>query len=69
MTTSSNPGDDRVARRAANLLPEEKTVGSEAAHLQAELVLEDSDIRSEDRNAAPDSLVEHRTSDETTPPV
>ena len=36
---------------------------------QKELLLEDSERRAADRNAAPDSFVEHRTSDVATPPV
>lgn len=36
---------------------------------QKELLLEDSEERAADREAAPDSVVEHRTSDEATPPV
>ena len=59
--------DDRVARRAAELHPEERD--SEDAEGQAEQILAESDERQEDRNAAPTSYVEHRTSDETTPPV
>ncbi|MCU1373140.1 MAG: hypothetical protein JWO68_426 [Actinomycetia bacterium] len=36
---------------------------------QKELLLEDSEERAADREAAPGSIVEHRTSDEATPPV
>ena len=36
---------------------------------QQELILEESEERAADRDAAPDSVVEHRTSDEATPPV
>lgn len=36
---------------------------------QKELLLEDSEERAADREAAPDSFVEHRTSDEATPPA
>ena len=36
---------------------------------QQDLILEDSEEREADRDAAPDSFVEHRTSDEATPPV
>ena len=61
--------DDRIARRAAHLLPEEDAAGSDAPLEQAKVILEDSDARSEDREAAPDSVVEHRTSDEATPPT
>lgn len=61
--------DDRIDRRAAHLLPEEEVAGSAAPRQQAKVILEESDARSEDRDAAPDSLVEHRTSDEATPPT
>jgi hypothetical protein len=61
--------DDRIDRRAAHLLPEEDRAGSDRPRAQAEAILEDSDARSEDREAAPDSVVEHRTSDEATPAV
>ena len=63
------PTDDRAARRAEHLLPEEQAAGSADPRAQAEEILADSDRRQEDRDAAPDSLVEHRTSDEATPPV
>jgi len=36
---------------------------------QQDVILEESEEREADRNAAPDSFVEHRTSDEATPPV
>jgi hypothetical protein len=36
---------------------------------QQEVILEESEEREADRDAAPDSFVEHRTSDEATPPV
>jgi hypothetical protein len=35
---------------------------------QQELILEDSEERAADWDAAPDSVVEHRTSEEATPP-
>jgi hypothetical protein len=60
---------DRTDRRADHLRVEEGRAGSDAPHAQAEAILEDSDERAEDRDAAPDSFVEHRTSDEATPPV
>jgi hypothetical protein len=55
---------DRVAQRAANLLPEERAAGSDDPVAQAETILEESDIREADPHAAPDSFVEHRTSDQ-----
>jgi hypothetical protein len=60
---------DRIASRAANLLPEEDAAGSDDPRAQAEAILAESDERSVDRSAAPGSFVEQRTSDEATPPV
>ncbi len=62
------PNEDRVASRASSLLPEERAAGAGDAERLAEAVLADSDQRSADREAAPDSFVEHRTSEEATPP-
>ena len=61
--------DERVARRAKHLLPEEEKAGSADPVAQAAAILEDSDERQVDRNAAPDTHLEKRTSDEATPPV
>ena len=36
---------------------------------QKDILLEESEVRAHDRDAAPDSFVEHRTSDEATPPT
>jgi hypothetical protein len=36
---------------------------------QKQIILEESEIRAANRDAAPDSFVEHRTSDEATPPL
>ncbi len=54
---------ERVADRA-ELLPEEIEVGSDDPEAQARAILAESDERSASRDAAPDSRVEHRTSDE-----
>jgi hypothetical protein len=63
------PDDDpRVASRA-DLLPEEEAAGSDDAQAQARQILEESDERTLDRDAAPGSRVEHRTSDETVDPT
>ena len=62
-------GDERVESRAAHLRPEEQRAGSDDPEAQAEVILEESDIRSADRDAAPDKFVEHRTSDETVEPL
>jgi len=51
------------------LTAEEKEAGSDVPAEQSELILEDSEVRAADREAAPDSVVEHRTSDESTPPA
>jgi hypothetical protein len=59
--------DDRVAGRA-DLTAEEKAAGSGDPHEQARLIIEESDARQEDRDAAPDSVVEHRTSEDTVEP-
>lgn len=60
--------DERVAGRA-ELLPEEEAVGSDDPEAQAREILADSDRRTADREAAPGSVVEHRTSDEVTEPT
>jgi hypothetical protein len=60
--------DPRVATRA-DLLAEEKAVGSEDPEAQAEVILEEGDERTLDRGAAPGTYVEHRSSaDATLPP-
>ena len=56
---------ERVADRA-ELLPEEQAAGSDDPRAQAEAILEESDERTASRGAAPDSRVEHRTSDDVT---
>ena len=61
---SDQPTDDRTAARAAELLPEEEAVGSDDPEAQAEAILAESDERQTDRDAAPDAVVERRTSDE-----
>ncbi|MFC0503055.1 hypothetical protein [Micromonospora costi] len=57
---------DRVETRS-HLLPEEAVVGSDDPEAQAEAILTESDDR-EDRNMAPDTVLEHRTSDQTVTP-
>jgi hypothetical protein len=68
MTDQTDPGDGRVERRAADLLPEERVTGSADPEAQAEAILEDSDRREADLEAAPDSFLEHRASDQTVTP-
>jgi hypothetical protein len=59
------PDDERVEQRAAELLPEETTVGSDDPEAQAEAILAESDERQLDRDAAPgDQVVEKRKSSE-----
>jgi hypothetical protein len=60
--------DDRTERRAADLLPEERAVGSADPEAQAEAILTESDEREADLEAAPDSFLEHRTSRQTLTP-
>ena len=60
--------DGRVRRRAADLLPEERTVGSDDPQAQARAILGDSDVREHVPDGAPDSFVEHRTSAQTVAP-
>ena len=60
--------DDRIGRRASDLLPEELASGSADPRAQAEAILEESDEREDDLEAAPDSFLEHRRSDQTVGP-
>lgn len=60
--------DDLVARRA-ELSAEEKEAGSDDPEAQARAILEDSDARTADLEAAPGTYVEHRRSEDTVPPV
>lgn len=63
MSDDSEVNDERVAKRA-ELLPEERSGGSDDPEAQARAILADSDARTESRDAAPSSRVEHRTSEE-----
>jgi len=61
--------DDRTDQRAADLLPEERGAGgSSDPHAQAEAILAESDERETDRETAPGSRWEHRTSEQTITP-
>ncbi len=62
--TDERSDQERVESRA-HLLPEEAAVGSDDPEAQADAILTESDIREADRNAAPDTFLEQRTSDET----
>jgi hypothetical protein len=64
----SADSDDRVERRAADLLPEEIAAGSDDPRAQAEAILGDSDVREADPDAAPDSFMERRTSAQAVDP-
>jgi hypothetical protein len=56
--------DEERVRSRAELLPEERNAGSDDPRAQAEAVLADSDERTEVPNAAPDTVLERRSSDE-----
>jgi hypothetical protein len=60
--------DDRIGQRAAELLPEEQVAGSADPRAQAEAILEESDEREHVPNAAPDSFLERRHSEQTVDP-
>ncbi|MGC4744639.1 hypothetical protein ACLQ28_03085 [Micromonospora sp. DT201] len=62
--TDEQSDQHRVESRA-HLLPEEAAVGSDDPEAQAEAILTESDIREADQNAAPDTVLERRTSDQT----
>ncbi|MFF5175067.1 hypothetical protein ACFY3U_20850 [Micromonospora sp. NPDC000089] len=62
--TDAQSDQERVESRA-HLLPEEAAVGSDDPQAQADAILAESDEREADRNAAPDTVLEHRTSAET----
>nr|MDT0658457.1 hypothetical protein [Micromonospora sp. DSM 115978] len=59
----------RVDSRAEHLLPEERAAGSDDPRAQAAAILAESDQREVDPTAAPDTVLEHRTSAETVPPA
>jgi hypothetical protein len=66
---TSEPDPERVESRAAALLPEEAMAGSDDPEAQATALLEDSETRALDRDAAPGTSVEHRTSEDTVEPT
>ncbi len=55
--------EDDVASRS-ELLPEEQAAGSDDPGAQAEAILAESEERTADRDAAPGSVVERRTSED-----
>ena len=60
--------EERVTTRAAQVVRDEHEVSSRDAKAQARAILEDSEMRTRDRDAAPGSFVEHRRSEDTVPP-
>jgi len=63
-----DPDQERVRHRAADLLPEERAAGSDDPEAQAAAILADSDEREYDPQAAPDTVLERRTSADATDP-
>ncbi len=61
--------DDRIDSLADKLLAEGQAPDAAVAKEQAEAMLDDSDLREDDRDAAPDTHLEHRTSQDTVPPA
>jgi hypothetical protein len=61
--------DEDLVQRRAELNAEEREAGSDDPVAQARTILEDSEARVEDRDAAPGTFVERRTSDETVEPL
>ena len=66
-TSDAEIDEERIATRA-QLVGHEHVVGSDDPRAQARAILEDSEARTRDRDAAPGSFVEHRRSDDTVPP-
>ncbi len=64
-----DPSAERVEARAARPLPEEERAGTDDAEAQAEAILAESDLRQEDREAAPDTVLERRQSEDTVDPT
>ena len=56
--------EERVATRASEL-HDDDDLNNEGAKAQARAILEDSELRTRDREAAPGSFVEHRRSEDT----
>jgi formate dehydrogenase subunit gamma len=64
-----DPDQQRVRHRADDLLPEERAAGSDDPEAQAAAILADSDEREYDQTAAPDTVLENRTSADATDPA
>ena len=52
-----------------DLLPEEEAAGSDDPGAQTHAILKESEARKASREGVPGSRVEHRTSEEATPPA
>ncbi|MFY1617345.1 hypothetical protein [Micromonospora sp. WMMD736] len=63
--TDEQSDQERAESRAHHLLPEEVAAGSDDPQAQAEAILAESDLREADQNAAPDTVLERRTSDQS----
>jgi hypothetical protein len=59
---------DRVRSRAASQRADEQHAGSDDPEVQAAAILDESEQRTLDRDAAPGARVEHRTSEDVTEP-
>jgi hypothetical protein len=68
-STTAPEVDERLVASRAELLPEEKEAGSDDPTAQARAILEDSEARALDREAAPGTVVEHRRSEDTVEPL
>ncbi|PZF87622.1 hypothetical protein [Micromonospora endophytica] len=66
---SDERSDQERVESRAHLLPEEAAAGSDDPQAQADAILAESDLREADRNAAPDTVLERRTSDQTVTPI
>ena len=58
-----------MSDKPGELLPEEEAVGSDDPAAQRAAVLEESELRKADRDAAPSTHLEKRTSEETVDPT
>ena len=67
MSEVGPPDEERVEARSGTI-PEEVAAGTDDPDDQARLILEDSDARQADRDAAPDAVVEHGSSEDTVEP-
>ncbi|MCX4470406.1 hypothetical protein C5N14_23600 [Micromonospora sp. MW-13] len=66
--TNAHSDQARIESRA-HLLPEEAAAGSDDPRAQAAAILTESDLREQDQSAAPDTVPEQRTSEETVTPI